>query len=89
MAISLLSREPPYWARWDGFDGCYESRHRKGQVSRRDMNVICADDHQALHRASDLLAHHLGAEVYSDEIQVGWVTTAENQAGLSVIFARS
>jgi len=44
---------------------------------------------RSLHRASDLLAHHLGAEVSSDGMQVGWVTTAENQAGFSVIFARS
>jgi hypothetical protein len=51
-----------------------------GVLSRSSVNVICADDHQALHRASDLLAHHLGAEVSSDGMQVGWVTTAENQA---------
>ena len=34
-----------------------------GVLSRSSVNVICADDHQALHRASGLLAHHLGAEV--------------------------
>ena len=60
-----------------------------GVLSRSSVNVICPDDHQALHRASDLLAHPLGAEVSSDGMQVGWVTTAENQAGFSVIFARS
>ena len=27
--------------------------------------------------------HHLGAEVSSEGKQVGWVTTAENQAGFS------
>jgi hypothetical protein len=50
---------------------------------------FCADDHQALQWATGLLAHHLSAEVSSDGKQVGWVTTADNQAGVSVIFARS
>jgi hypothetical protein len=30
---------------------------------RSPMNVVCVDDRQALHWASGLLAHHLGAEV--------------------------
>ena len=42
----------------------------------------------ALHRTSGLLAHHLAAEVPVMETS-GWVTTTDNQAGFSVIFARS
>ena len=53
------------------------------------MNIVCIDDHQAMHQASGLLAHHLGAEVSCAGRQVGWVTTANNLAGVSVIFARS
>ena len=60
-----------------------------GVLSRPPVNVVCVDDHQALDWASGLLAHHLGVEVSSDEKQVGWVTTAANPAGVSVIFARS
>ena len=60
-----------------------------GESSRPPVNVVCVDDHQALHWASGLLAHHLGAEVSSAGKQVGWVTTADNQAGFSVILARS
>ncbi len=60
-----------------------------GGLDRSPVNVVCANDHQALHRASGLLAHHLGAEVSSDGKRVGWVTTADNQAGFSVIFSRS
>jgi hypothetical protein len=60
-----------------------------GGLSRSPVNVVCVDDHQALYWASGLLAYHLGAEVSSDGKQVGWVTTADNKTGFSVIFARS
>jgi hypothetical protein len=36
-----------------------------------------------------LLAHHLGAEVSASGRKVGWVSTADNQAGISAVLARS
>ena len=57
--------------------------------SLMNMNIVCIDDHQAMHQASGLLAHHLGAEVSCAGRQVGWVTTANNLAGVTVVFARS
>ena len=60
-----------------------------GLLNRPLSVVVCNDDHQALHWAADQLAHHLGAEVFSNGRKVGWVTTANNQAGVTVIFARN
>jgi hypothetical protein len=60
-----------------------------GLLNRPPLIVICVDDHQAVHWAAGQLAHHLGAEIYNDGRKVGWVTTANNQAGVSVIFACS
>jgi hypothetical protein len=60
-----------------------------GELSRAPLNVVCVDDQQALNWASDFLEQHLGAEVSSAGRRVGWVTTADNQAGASVVLARS
>ena len=67
----------------------YQIEFVGGGALKSPLNIVCIDDHQALHSVSGLLAHHLGAEVYSDGRQVGWVTTADNRAGATVIFARS
>jgi hypothetical protein len=60
-----------------------------GGLERSPRNIVCVDDRQALSWASGLLEQHLGAEVSSDGRQVGWVTTADNLAGVSIIFAHS
>ena len=60
-----------------------------GELNQLPQNVVCIDDQQALHWASGHLAQHLGAEVSKDARKVGWVTTADNPAGVSIILARS
>jgi hypothetical protein len=60
-----------------------------GELNRPPLQIICIDDHQALDWASGLLAHHLGAEVSASGRKVGWVSTADNQAGISAVLARS
>jgi hypothetical protein len=60
-----------------------------GAQNRPPADVVCVDDQQALDWAASLLAHHLGAEVSNDGRQVGWVTTADNQAGVSIVLACS
>lgn len=60
-----------------------------GALPSSSLNIVCLDDHQAMHLASGLLSHHLGAEVSSAGRQVGWVTTANNLTGVTVVFARS
>jgi hypothetical protein len=59
-----------------------------GGVERSPRNIVCVDDRQALSWASGLLEQHLGAEVSHDGRQVGWVTTADNQDGVGIIFGR-
>ena len=60
-----------------------------GALGRPPIDAICVGDQQALDWAAGLLAHHLGAEVSNDGRHVGWVTTADNRAGVSVVLARS
>jgi hypothetical protein len=57
-------------------------------LSRHPHTIVCGDDHDALHWASDNLRYFLGAEVSSAGRQVGWVTTADTRSGVRVIFAR-
>jgi hypothetical protein len=60
-----------------------------GALNRPPINVVCVGDQQALDWAAGLLAHHLGAEISNDGRQVGWVTTANNSTGVTVVLARS
>jgi hypothetical protein len=59
-----------------------------GTLSRHPDTIVCGDDHDAMHWASDNLGHSLGAEVSSAGRHVGWVTTADTRSGVRVIFAR-
>ena len=52
-----------------------------GRLNRPLVNIVCVNDSQALHWASGLLEHHLGAEISNGERTVGWVTTADNPEG--------
>jgi hypothetical protein len=58
-----------------------------GELNQAPTHAVCVSDRQALDWASNLLAHHLGAEVSSDGRKVGWVTTSDNRAGVSVVLA--
>ena len=60
-----------------------------GPLNCSPQVVVCVDDHEAVYWAAGQLAHHLGAEIFNDGRKVGWVTIANNQVGVRVVFARS